>query len=100
MQSLNRSRPSLGHGDDAVPPTLLPGRLPANLTVLVLEGGGDRAAPPSSSSGSGLSAKSFEDEYAYISQSYYADLFFAGQFNDQPWLEFRRLRPAAPAQDI
>ena len=24
----------------------------------------------------------FEDEFAYISQSYYADLFFAGQFND------------------
>ena len=24
-------------------------------------------------------AKSFEDEYAYITQSYYADLFFAGQ---------------------
>ncbi len=26
---------------------------------------------------SGLYAESFEDEYAYISQSYYADVFFA-----------------------
>ena len=31
-----------GHGDDAVPPTHAPGRLPANLTVVVLEGCGDR----------------------------------------------------------
>jgi hypothetical protein len=40
-----------------------------------------------------LSAKSFEDEFAYISQSYYADLFFSGRFNDRAWLEF-------PAYDL
>ena len=31
-----------GHGDDAVPTMHAPGRLPANLTVVVLEGCGDR----------------------------------------------------------
>ena len=40
-----------------------------------------------------LSAPSFEDEYAYITQSYYADLFFAGRFDDRAWLEF-------PAYDL
>jgi 4-amino-4-deoxy-L-arabinose transferase-like glycosyltransferase len=35
---------------------------------------------------SGWSAPFFEDEYAYISQCYYADLFFAGNFNDRAWL--------------
>ena len=47
---------------------------------------------------SGLFATYFEDEYAYISQSYYADLFFAGRFNDRAWLEFPRLRPATASQ--
>ena len=42
---------------------------------------------------SGLFATFFEDEYAYISQSYYADLFFAGRFNDLAWLDF-------PAYDL
>jgi 4-amino-4-deoxy-L-arabinose transferase-like glycosyltransferase len=41
----------------------------------------------------GLSAKRFADEDAYISQSYYADLFFAGDFQDPAWLEF-------PAYDL
>jgi hypothetical protein len=40
-----------------------------------------------------LSAKRFEDEDAYISQSYYADLFLAGRFHDRAWLEF-------PAYDL
>ena len=35
----------------------------------------------------------FEDEFAYISQSYYADLFFAGQFDDWKWLDL-------PAYDL
>lgn len=43
--------------------------------------------------GSGWFAASFEDEYAYISQSYYADLFFAGHFNDRAWLDL-------PAYDL
>ena len=38
--------------------------------------------------GWGLFAKAFEDEYAYISQSYYADLFYAGRFDDRAWLDF------------
>ena len=41
----------------------------------------------------GIFDASFEDEYAYIAQSYYADLFFAGRFNDLAWLEF-------PAYDL
>jgi 4-amino-4-deoxy-L-arabinose transferase-like glycosyltransferase len=40
-----------------------------------------------------LSAKRFEDEDAYISQSYYTDLFFSGRFHDRAWLEF-------PAYDL
>jgi 4-amino-4-deoxy-L-arabinose transferase-like glycosyltransferase len=36
----------------------------------------------------GLVADSFVDEYAYISQSFYADLFFEGQFNHRLWLEY------------
>src|SRR5437667_11282768 len=32
--------------------------------------------------------ESFVDEYAYISQSYYADHFFRGEFNHPDWLEF------------
>jgi 4-amino-4-deoxy-L-arabinose transferase-like glycosyltransferase len=35
----------------------------------------------------GLHAKFFEDEYAYINQSYYADLFFSGQWNHRLWLQ-------------
>jgi 4-amino-4-deoxy-L-arabinose transferase-like glycosyltransferase len=42
---------------------------------------------------SSLSAKRFEDEDAYISQSYYADLILAGRFHDHAWLEF-------PAYDL
>ncbi|WP_337177133.1 4-amino-4-deoxy-L-arabinose transferase [Paludisphaera sp.] len=30
----------------------------------------------------------FVDEYAYISQSYYADLFLTGEWNDPAWLDF------------
>jgi 4-amino-4-deoxy-L-arabinose transferase-like glycosyltransferase len=40
-----------------------------------------------------LSAKFFEDEDAYITQSYYADLFLAGRVHDRAWLEF-------PAYDL
>ncbi|WP_220369729.1 4-amino-4-deoxy-L-arabinose transferase [Paludisphaera rhizosphaerae] len=35
----------------------------------------------------------FVDEYAYISQSYYTDLYFSGRWNDPAWLEF-------PAYDL
>jgi 4-amino-4-deoxy-L-arabinose transferase-like glycosyltransferase len=42
---------------------------------------------------SGVFARFFEDEYAYISQSYYADLFFQGRFQDPAWLEY-------PAYDL
>jgi hypothetical protein len=41
----------------------------------------------------GLFAKFFEDEYAYISQTYYSDLFFAGRFQDPAWLDY-------PAYDL
>ena len=46
----------------------------------------------------GLSVRSkyFEDEYAYISQSYYADLFFTRQFNHQLWLDM----PAVDLQPL
>jgi hypothetical protein len=37
---------------------------------------------------SSIHAKSFEDEYAYITQSYYADRFFAGAVDDPAWLDF------------
>ncbi len=36
----------------------------------------------------GLGAKSFADEYAYMSQSYYADLAFEGRLQDKLWLDF------------
>jgi 4-amino-4-deoxy-L-arabinose transferase-like glycosyltransferase len=36
----------------------------------------------------GLVADSFVDEYAYISQSFYADLFLERQFNHRLWLEY------------
>jgi 4-amino-4-deoxy-L-arabinose transferase-like glycosyltransferase len=36
---------------------------------------------------------SFVDEYAYITQSYYADLFLSGDWNDPAWLDF-------PAYDL
>ena len=35
----------------------------------------------------GLRARYFDDEYAYITQSYYADLFFSRQWNHKLWLE-------------
>ncbi len=37
--------------------------------------------------GSSLRAKYFEDEYAYITQSYYADLVCTRQFKHQLWLD-------------
>jgi hypothetical protein len=37
--------------------------------------------------GGGLFSKSFVDEYAYITQSYYTDLMLEGRFNDKAWLE-------------
>ncbi len=36
----------------------------------------------------GLFDSPFADEYAYITQSYYADLFFAGRHDDPAWLHF------------
>ncbi len=41
--------------------------------------------------GSSLRARYFDDEYAYITQSYYADLVLAGRFNDRLWLEFEAI---------
>jgi 4-amino-4-deoxy-L-arabinose transferase-like glycosyltransferase len=35
----------------------------------------------------GLYSKSFVDEYAYITQSYYIDLLMEGRLNDKAWLE-------------
>ncbi len=31
---------------------------------------------------------SFTDEFAYITQSYYSDLFFAGRLDDPAWLDY------------
>jgi 4-amino-4-deoxy-L-arabinose transferase-like glycosyltransferase len=36
----------------------------------------------------GLSDDSFTDEFAYITQSYYSDLFFAGRLDDPAWLNY------------
>jgi 4-amino-4-deoxy-L-arabinose transferase-like glycosyltransferase len=44
----------------------------------------------------GLFETPFVDEYAYINQSYYADLFFSGQTNDRAWLD----RPAYDLQPL
>ena len=98
VQSLNRSRPFLDMGMTPSHQRSSPGRLPANLTVLVLEGGGDRAAPPWPSLPRACSPAYFEDEYAYIAQSYYADLFFAGRFNDLCLARIPRIRLATLAQ--
>lgn len=38
--------------------------------------------------GWGIFDKPFVDEYAYISQSHYADLFINGETNNRAWLEF------------
>ncbi len=38
--------------------------------------------------GSSIYAPSFEDEYAYITQSYYADHFFTGELDHPAWLDF------------
>ncbi len=38
--------------------------------------------------GSNIHATSFEDEYAYITQSYYADHFFKGELDHPAWLDF------------
>src|SRR5437762_3422666 len=35
----------------------------------------------------GVTDKSFADEYAYITQSYYADHFFRGDFHHRDWLD-------------
>ncbi len=35
-----------------------------------------------------IHAKPFEDEYAYITQSYYADFFFRGALDHPVWLDF------------
>ena len=51
------------------------------------------SAPRFSSSVRACTTSFFEDEYAYITQSYYADLFFTGQFNHKLWLD-------APAIDL
>ena len=98
MQPLNRSAllsdigmtPALKHAP------------PANSTRFridpALERGGDLRRGARLSSGSSLHAKYFEDEYAYITQSYYADLFFSGQFNDRLWLELAGDRSSTTAQ--
>ena len=36
----------------------------------------------------GWFAPSFVDEYAYITQSYYSDLFFGGEFDHRDWLDY------------
>ncbi len=46
--------------------------------------------------GSSLQRLYFEDEYAYINQSYYADLFFSRQLNHSLWLDM----PAADLQPL
>jgi hypothetical protein len=39
----------------------------------------------------GVTDESFVDEYAYITQSYYADHYFRGDFNHPDWLQFPAL---------
>ena len=69
---------SLGHGDDAVATSSRPAESPQTILACIAKAAVDwlRRAVVFAS---GLSAKSFEDEYAYITQSYYAELFCNGE---------------------
>ena len=95
MQSLNRSAllsdigmtPSLNRARSADSPRpLIPSAWIA--AIIFLTAGGLFA--------SSLHARFFEDEYAYITQTYYADLVFGGRFNDPLWIEW----PAADLQPL
>ena len=97
VQSLNRSRPPLGLGDDAAHQNKSPGKLPAKLNVLVPKGGGDRLRPDRSSVAA-CSTKYFEDEYAYISQSYYRGPFLRRPVQRSRVARFPALRPATTAK--
>ena len=94
VQSLNRSRPP---SDSGMTPPLKrnrPADSPQSSLSWIYKGAaiGCRALDRGVRHG-GLFGKFFEDEYAYISQSYFADFFFAGNFEDPAWLEF-------PAYDL
>lgn len=39
----------------------------------------------------GVHERAFVDEYAYITQSYYSDLFFKGRLHDPAWLDYPAL---------
>ena len=86
VQSLNRSRPFSTMGmtpsDQCTPPADSPQTSRSRLWMAAAI-----ACAALAVFGSGWFAASFEDEYAYISQSFYADLFFAGRFNHRAWLE-------------
>ena len=92
VQSLNRSRPFLDMGMTPSHQRSCPADSPQTLRsrswkVTAI------ACASLAVFASGLSATYFEDEYAYIAQSYYADLFFGGHFNNIAWLDF-------PAYDL
>ncbi len=92
VQSLNRSRPFSTMGmtpsDQRARPADSPQTLRSRLWMAAAI-----ACAALAVFASAWFAASFEDEYAYISQSYYADLFFAGRFNDRAWLDL-------PAYDL
>jgi 4-amino-4-deoxy-L-arabinose transferase-like glycosyltransferase len=86
VQSLNRSRPFSTMGmtpsDQCAHPADSPQTLRSRLWIAAAIACAGLAV-----FASGWFAPFFEDEYAYISQCYYADLFFAGRFNDRAWLD-------------
>jgi 4-amino-4-deoxy-L-arabinose transferase-like glycosyltransferase len=92
MQPLNRSRPFLDMGMMPSHQCTRPADSPQTLRSWFWKAAAIACAAMAVFA-SGLFAKYFEDEYAYIAQSYYADLFFAGRFNDLAWLDF-------PAYDL
>ena len=89
VQSLNRSRPLLDSGMTPPHQHNRPADSPqSSLSWL------SKAAVIGCAAmivfGGGLFAEAFADEYAYISQTYYADLFYEGQFQDPAWLDCPR----------
>ena len=92
VQSLNRSRPFSDMGMTPSHQRTRPADSPQTLRSWFWKAAAIACAALAVFA-SGLFADYFEDEYAYISQSYYADLFFAGRFNDLAWLDF-------PAYDL
>jgi 4-amino-4-deoxy-L-arabinose transferase-like glycosyltransferase len=92
VQSLNRSRPFSHMGITLSHQRARPADSPQALRSWLVMAAAIACGALALFAG-GLFTEFFEDEYAYISQTYYSDLFFAGRFHDPAWLEF-------PAYDL